>query len=89
MFARILIEGALVLGIITQVIIPLIRGTPLFPAFRRRRQSKLIGELEHAKQDLVEDDIEEQVHQLRDEHTKRHPPVEPVEKTTAKQQDTF
>ena len=89
MFARILIECVLVLGVITQVVIPLIRGTPLFPTFKRRRQSKLIGELEHAKQDLVEDDIEEQVTHLREEHTRRHPPVEPIEKSTAKQQDTF
>lgn len=76
MWAARLLEALIVVTIFFEVIVPLVRGTPVFPIFRRRREGKLQVELEHAKQDLVEDDIEDQVKRFREEHALRHPKVE-------------
>lgn len=67
------VEVLLVSLVLWEIVVPLLRGLPLFPLFRRKRQELLMTELEHAKQDLVEDDIEEQVRKLRREHDLRHP----------------
>lgn len=80
MFARILLEVCIVVFIVSEVAIPLFRGTPLFPMFRRKRQAQLLSDLEQARQDLAEDNLEEKVAQLRAEHEKRHPKVPEPEK---------
>lgn len=47
------------LGVLTQVAIPLLRGTPLFPIFRR--EAKLSSELKEARQGNVEKSIQNQI----------------------------
>lgn len=49
----------LLLFVITQIIVPLFRGTPFFPFFRNER--KLVSDLERAREDLVEAGLEEQI----------------------------
>lgn len=73
MIVRPLLELLLILLVIFEVLVPLIQGRPLFPLFRRRRSTQLLQELEHARQDLDEDDIEDQVTKLRAAHAERHP----------------
>lgn len=73
MIVRPLLELLLALFVIMEVLWPLIQGRPLFPLFRRRRESQLLQELEHARKDLDEDDIEDQVIKLRAAHAERHP----------------
>lgn len=72
MIAKALVEGLLILVWFTQIIWPAYQGRPIFPLFRRKRQGKLLSELENARQDLDEDDIEEAVDQLRAAHAARH-----------------
>lgn len=71
MIARVIVEGLLALLLITEVIWPLWQGRPLFPLFRHRRQSTLLSDLERARQELDEDDIEELVVRLRAAHKAR------------------
>lgn len=52
-----LLLGALL--VLTQMAVPLIRGTKMFPLFRR--QHKLEGELREVKQSKVEKDLAKQV----------------------------
>ena len=52
-----------IIFVITQVIIPLGRGTLLFPLFRRERQ--LEQELQKVKQEAVEADLEQKIEETR------------------------
>lgn len=63
MVAKIL-ELLLAVLIVTQVLIPIIRGTPWFPSFRRRY--KVVSEIEHAKERLQEAQLEETLDELRE-----------------------
>jgi hypothetical protein len=63
------------LFVVSQVAVPAFRGEPLFPLFRRRREAKLLDEIDHARQDLTEDELEEKLRQLRSKHeSKQQPP---------------
>ena len=53
----------LVLVAVTQLVIPLWRGTPLFPLFRR--EGKLEGELERARQVRLEAELRERIERER------------------------
>lgn len=52
-----------VLAGITQIVLPLWRGTPLFPLFRTER--KLEAELEEAREEVVEADLRKQIEETR------------------------
>ena len=52
-----------IIFVITQVIIPLGRGTLLFPLFRRERQ--LEQELQKVKQEAIEAELEQRVEETR------------------------
>lgn len=74
-FVRVLVEILLGMFIIGQLIVPLFRGEPLFPLFRRQREGRLLDDIDHARQDLTEDELEEILHQLRSKHeSKQQPP---------------
>lgn len=59
---------------VTQVVIPLWRGTPLFPILRSER--KLEGELEEVRQQKIEADLQARIKRERDE-------LEPKERETS------
>lgn len=63
-----LIEGGLALllvaGFLTQVVYPLVRGTPWFPIFESKEQ-RLRRELQEAEQARVEADLERRVKAAR------------------------
>lgn len=63
-----LIEVALAILIVTQILLPLIFDTPMWPMLRRRKQGQLMSKLEHAKQDLAEDELEEEIERLQLKH---------------------
>lgn len=53
----------------SQVVLPIVRETPIFPLFRR--ETKLRGKLLHAEQALVEQELEAELH---DKEAKIHQP---------------
>lgn len=71
MLALRILEFILALAVVTEVLLPLVLGRPLFPSFRRRRQGKLLKDIEDARQDLDEDDIEETFDRLKAAHIER------------------
>jgi uncharacterized membrane-anchored protein YhcB (DUF1043 family) len=60
-----LIYILLAYGLVTQVVIPLQRGTLLFPAFRKRR--KLEQKVEEVKEKLDEVKIEKTVEEIQNQ----------------------
>lgn len=68
-----LLEVLAAILVLSEVIIPFFRGTPLCPSFRRVKEKELISELEHVRQDLVEDELREKVEALKAEHQKHQP----------------
>ena len=66
LFAEIM-EFAVVVSIFvvlgTQILIPLLRGTPFFPVFRRER--KLVEELTRAKEEVRNAELEETIDATR------------------------
>lgn len=57
--------AVLILTSVTQVVVPLWRGTPLFPILRSER--KLEGELEEVHQQKIEADLQERIRRERRE----------------------
>ena len=55
--------GLVALVGITQLVIPLWRGTPMFPLLRRER--KLESELEKARQAQVEENLDRRIDEVR------------------------
>jgi hypothetical protein len=55
---------ALLYFIVTQVFIPIVRGTPLYPMFRREK--KILDDLKQARQAAVEDGLEKEVKKTRE-----------------------
>lgn len=62
------------LFIVSQVLVPAVRGTALFPFFSRER--KLKDAIVDAKQDLREDALEDMLDDLRKEHADTQPTEE-------------
>lgn len=58
----ILIGTVIIWTLITQVLIPVFRGTKLFPLFRR--EEKLRNEIEEANQQLVEKSLEDELEKI-------------------------
>lgn len=52
-------------GFLSQVILPIYKGTKMFPLFRR--EQKLRGELAEAKQEQQEKEIEKKIEQVKKE----------------------
>lgn len=78
MVVRILIEILLALFIVSQLIVPLFRGQPVFPLFRRRREGRLLDDIDHARQDLTEDELAEILRKLKLKHESKQQPPSPA-----------
>lgn len=72
------ILGVLMLLFVTQIFLPLWRGTPIFPLFSRER--KLEAEKDRVKQEVVEDDLEREIKTLRRGRISRGEPPGKVSK---------
>jgi hypothetical protein len=60
--------GLLILGLVTQVFVPLYRGSVLFPFFRKTQVSEQVAEAEHTLEELTD---AEHLKQLNDEIERR------------------
>jgi hypothetical protein len=60
--------AALLVGFVcTQIVLPMMRGTSLFPVLRK--EAKLQADLEEVKQQVVEKKIEEEIKNLKDKES--------------------
>ncbi len=75
-----LLELILVVAIITQMIIPWVCGTPMWPLFRAKKTGKLISEIEHEKQIEVEIALRKELEELRAKHAAQNEPQAPSQK---------
>lgn len=82
--ARLLIEVALFVLLVTQLVLPLVEDTPMFPMFRRksRRRLEIIHQIQDADEDLVQDDLNEQLTRLRARHEQKATQPAAEEKAT-------
>jgi len=55
---------ALLYFIAMQVFIPIVRGTPLYPMFRREK--KILDDLKQARQAVVESDLKKEVKKTKE-----------------------
>jgi hypothetical protein len=63
-----IVIGLLILGFVTQVVIPLYRGTVLFPLFGKSEVAEQVVEAEHTLEELAE---AERLKQLNEEINRR------------------
>lgn len=71
-----LVALAIVALVVTQILVPLLRGTPSFPLFTGREERRLRRERERVEQarveELIRQDVERARRGLRDEEETRH-----------------
>ena len=61
---ELLFATLIVIIFLTQILMPLFRGTPVFPIFRRER--KLESELSEARKEVIEASLERRIKQERE-----------------------
>ena len=77
MLVRIL-EYLAAIFVVTQIAIPFMRGTVYFPLFRQ--EQKILSEMEHVRQELLEENLERDLQVLKQSHaTKETSTVPPGE----------
>lgn len=62
---------ALVL-LVSEVLLPWAQGSILFPRFRRKTQHQLLGQMEEARQELIEDSLRDDLARLRALHAEHN-----------------
>lgn len=75
---EVLLYLALIFGVVTQLLLPLIRGTPVFPAFHSRER-QLESALAHANEDVLEAALEKKAAERRAQAAKLRSPEKNTE----------